>query len=93
MINGVGSSSQTRIGQAKDSGKVGTTAAAAAVSTAETDDAKPMTLVAALAAAGPPIDTDKIKAIRAAIAEGRYPIDAKAIARKMIALDLPQGNA
>jgi negative regulator of flagellin synthesis FlgM len=36
-----------------------------------------------------PIKGEKVAAIRAAIAEGRYPIDAKAIAEKMIELDLP----
>jgi negative regulator of flagellin synthesis FlgM len=92
MINGVGSSSPTRIGQSKDNGKVGATPDVAAPSTTQSE-AKPMTLITALAEAGPPIDTDKIKAIRAAIAQGRYPIDPKEIAKKMVDFDLPKGNA
>jgi negative regulator of flagellin synthesis FlgM len=92
MINGVGIN-PTRIGQAKDVKKVSETAETAAVSTTETEETKPQSLVAALAEAGPPIDKDKIAAIRTAIAQGRYPLDAKAIAQKMIALDLPQGKA
>jgi negative regulator of flagellin synthesis FlgM len=94
MINGVGSSSQTRIGQAKDSGKIGVTTETAAVSATDTETgAKPMTLIAALAEAGPPINAEKIQAIRAAIAQGRYPLDPKAIAQKMLDLDLPKGSA
>jgi negative regulator of flagellin synthesis FlgM len=50
-------------------------------------------LVSALAEAGPPIDAQKIAAIRSAISQGRYPIDAKAIAARMITLDLPGGRA
>ena len=46
-------------------------------------------LIATLAGAGPTIDAEKILAIREAIAAGRYPVDAKAIAARMIALDLP----
>ena len=45
--------------------------------------------VADLAASGPPVDTDKVAAIRQAIANGSYSVDPKAIADKMIALDLP----
>lgn len=88
MINGVGSTNPTRIGQVKES-KVKATSESDAV--ASTDNGPVMTpsLVAALAEAGPPINNEKIKAIRTAIAQGRYPIDAQAIAQKMIALDLP----
>lgn len=46
------------------------------------------TPAAELAAQGAPIDTAKVEAIRAAIANGTYKIDAKAIADRMIALDL-----
>lgn len=93
MINGVGPSVPTRIGQAKDGEKVGKAAAASAVSAPVSDEPQPASLVTALAEAGPPIDADKIAAIRSAIGQGRYPIDAKAIAARMIALDLPQGQA
>ena len=91
MINGVGSASPTRIGQVKDD-KVtapATVNTVAARSGAETT----ASLVTALAEAGPPINDEKIRAIRQAIASGQYPIDAKAIAAKMIALDLPKANA
>jgi len=93
MINGVGSSNPTRIGQTQDN-KVGKTAeiGAPASATAKAETA-PTSLISALAESGPPIDADKIKAIKAAIAQGRYPIDPKAIAQKMIEFDLPKGNA
>jgi len=45
--------------------------------------------VADLVAEGAPVDAAKVAEIRSAIAEGRYTIDPKAIADKMIALDLP----
>jgi negative regulator of flagellin synthesis FlgM len=92
MINGVGSSSPTRIGQTVDNGKIGATPDVAAPA-ATKNDAQPMTLITALAEAGPPIDSDKINAIRAAIAQGRYPIDPKAIARRMVEFDLPKHRA
>lgn len=92
MINGVGPSVPTRIGQAKDGGKVSSTAATSAVS-APAEEPQPASLVTALAEAGPPIDAQKIAAIRSAIGQGRYPIDAKAIAARMIALDLPGGRS
>lgn len=91
MINGVGPASPTRIGQVKDE-KV---AAAAPAGAAEAIDSAPVaapSLVAALAEAGPPINSEKIEAIRQAIAAGRYPLDAKAIAAKMVALDLPRSS-
>jgi negative regulator of flagellin synthesis FlgM len=47
------------------------------------------TPAAELAAQGAPIDNAKVAAVRAAIANGTYKIDAKAIADRMIALDLP----
>lgn len=87
MINGVGSTNPTRIGQVKDS-KVAATGETEAVTAADNGPVMSPSLVAALAEAGPPINDEKIKAIRAAIAQGRYPIDAQAIAQKMIALDL-----
>lgn len=48
------------------------------------------TPAAELAAQGAPVDNAKVAAIRAAIANGTYKIDPKAIADRMIALDLPQ---
>jgi negative regulator of flagellin synthesis FlgM len=48
------------------------------------------TPAAELAAQGAPIDTAKVASIREAIANGTYRIDAKAIADRMIELDLPR---
>jgi negative regulator of flagellin synthesis FlgM len=45
-------------------------------------------LISLLAGAAPPIDAKKVEAIRSLIAQGRYPIDERAIASKMIALDV-----
>ena len=92
MINGVGSASPTRIGPVKDD-KVTAAAPADTVSTSGSSSPEAPSLVAALAESGPPINNEKIEAIRQAIASGQYPIDAKAIAAKMIALDLPKANA
>lgn len=47
---------------------------------------------ALLADASPPIDTKKVEAIRSLIAQGRYPIDERAIAAKMIALDVRESR-
>ena len=88
MINGVGPSNPTRIGQVRDD-KIAAPAASEPAPAAKGVTATP-SLVATLASEGPPIDADKIAAIREAIAAGKYPIDAKAIAAKMIALDLPR---
>ncbi len=91
MINRVGPASPTRIGQVTSdkAGPVASTEAATPINTAATGNSS---LVAALAEAGPPINADKIRAISQAIAAGQYPLDAKAIAAKMVALDLPQGQ-
>jgi len=91
MINGVGSANPTRIGQNKDE-KVGATAPAVPVEVSTSKASMAPSLVAALAESGPPVNDEKIKAIRQAIASGRYPIDAKAIAARMIALDLPKAT-
>ncbi|USI73622.1 flagellar biosynthesis anti-sigma factor FlgM [Sphingomonas morindae] len=45
-------------------------------------------LITLLAKAPPPIDSKKVEAIRALIASGRFPIDERAIAAKMISLDI-----
>jgi negative regulator of flagellin synthesis FlgM len=91
MINGVGPASPTRIGQVKDE-KVVPLAPSAPVDSADSTPVSSPSLVAALVEAGPPINDAKIRAIRQAIAAGQYPIDAKAIAAKMIALDLPSAK-
>jgi len=91
MINGIGSTGKGRIdGTRTDPALRG--AAAAAVSPLATETAKiekPSNPAADLAALGAPVDAQKVADIRAAIAEGRYPVDPKAIAEKMLALDLP----
>ncbi|MBP8232212.1 flagellar biosynthesis anti-sigma factor FlgM [Rhizorhabdus sp.] len=92
MINGVGPASPTRIGQVKDDKVASVSPTQPTAPVASTPDMAP-SLVKALAEAGPPINSEKIEAIRQAIAAGQYPIDAKAIAAKMIALDLPKGMA
>jgi len=91
MINGVGPASPTRIGQVKDDKVVSLTPVAATTSADSLPVSSP-SLVAALAESGPPINSEKIEAIRRAIASGAYPIDPKAIAAKMIALDLPKAD-
>jgi flagellar biosynthesis anti-sigma factor FlgM len=53
------------------------------------DDAAPTNPAAVMAAAGAPVDAGKVAQIKAALASGSYAIDPKAIADKMIALDLP----
>lgn len=90
MINGVGQTSPTRIGQVKDE-TVKPLAPTGPVDSPSVPVAAP-SLVAALAEAGPPVNSEKIAAIRQAIAAGQYPLDAKAIAAKMIALDLPSSS-
>jgi len=91
MINGIGSTGKGRIdGTRTDPALRGAAAAAAsplAVETAKIE--KPSNPAADLAALGAPVDAQKVADIRAAIAEGRYPVDPKAIAEKMLALDLP----
>jgi negative regulator of flagellin synthesis FlgM len=65
----------------------------AAVAKPGTTDARgaaaPKSPAAALAAEGPPVDSAKVAALREAIANGTYKADPKAIAERMIALDLP----
>jgi len=92
MINGVGSASPTRIGQVKGEKLEAATPVSPAAAATDSPAATP-SLVAALAEAGPPINDEKIRAIRQAIAAGAYPIDVKAIAARMIALDLSKAIA
>ena len=90
MINGIGPTGSGRV-DAPRADTVQRGAPAAKVVAIRSDSAEGTTLnpAAELAASGPPIDAEKVAAVRAAIAEGRYPIDPKAIAEKMIELDLP----
>jgi negative regulator of flagellin synthesis FlgM len=52
--------------------------------------ATPKSPAAELAAQGAPVDTGRVAALRTAIANGSYTVDPKAIAERMIALDLPK---
>jgi negative regulator of flagellin synthesis FlgM len=89
MITAVGPTGIARAMELR-SDSVGKSEAAAKVEQTGTQGSAPVTTPAAeLAAQGAPIDTAKVEAIRAAIANGTYKIDAKAIADRMIALDLP----
>jgi negative regulator of flagellin synthesis FlgM len=91
MINGIGSTGKGRIdGTRTDPALRGAAAAAVSPLAAETSKVeKPSNPAADLASLGAPVDAQKVADIRAAIAEGRYPVDPKAIAEKMLALDLP----
>jgi len=85
MINGIGPTGTGRIETGRTNG-----AAKPAAPSVRTAGSESVTNPAAeLAALGAPVDAAKVEAIRTAIAEGRYSIDPKAIADKMIALDLP----
>jgi len=89
MITGVGPTGIARAIELRNDG-VGKGEAAAKVEQAPAQGPSTITTPAAeLAAQGAPIDTAKVEAIRTAIANGTYKIDAKAIADRMIALDLP----
>ena len=86
MTSRVGSLSRSRIGQ-MNADRIAAPAPVEPV-VMVSREATMASLIVSLAEAGPPIDADKIMAIREAIAGGQYPIDAKAIAARMIALDL-----
>jgi len=89
MITGVGPTGIARAIEVR-SDSVAKSEAAAKVEQAPAQGSSTITTPAAeLAAQGAPIDTAKVEAIRTAIANGTYKIDAKAIADRMIALDLP----
>lgn len=86
MIDGIGPTGTGRI-ETNRTGGAGR-AAAAPLRTAGEAPA-PANPVADLVATGAPVDMAKVESVRAAIAEGRYTVDPKAIADKMLALDLP----
>lgn len=90
MINGIGSTGKGRIDSARtDPALRGAAAAISPLAPEAAKVEKPSNPAADLASLGAPVDAQKVAEIRAAIAEGRYPVDPKAIAEKMIALDLP----
>ena len=67
-------------------------ATSAANAPTDIQEAAPQSPAALLAAEGAPIDGAKVAALRGAIADGSYRIDPRAIADKMIALDLPHAD-
>ena len=89
MINAVGPNGISRASVVRSEG-VAKSEPVAKVDSADVPASGAVTTPAAeLAAQGAPIDTAKVASIREAIANGTYKIDAKAIAKRMIELDLP----
>lgn len=90
MISGVGPTGIARTATVRSEG-TGKNEPVAKVDAADAQASDAVTTPAAeLAAQGAPIDSAKVASIREAIANGTYKIDAKAIADRMIALDLPK---
>jgi len=93
MINGIGPKGTGRIDPSATQG-VQRNASGGQVSAVDAVEAVGETAAAAnpardLAEQGAPIDYARIQQIRAAIANGAYALEVKAIAARMIALDLP----
>ena len=88
MIDGVGKGGSNRIDVARGA-EQGSRVAAVGEKSMRAPSAAVESAVFELVSAGAPVDTAKVAAVRAAIAEGRYAVDPKAIADKMVALDLP----
>lgn len=89
MIDGVGKSGSNRIDVARGAGE-GSRVSALGGKLARDRSSAVESAVFELVSAGAPVDAAKVSSIRAAIAEGRYAIDPRAIADKMVALDLPE---
>lgn len=87
MIDGVGKSGSNRIDVARGA-EQGGRVAAIGDKPLRAPSASVESAVFEQVSAGAPVDTAKVAAVRAAIADGRYAIDPRAIAEKMIALDL-----
>jgi len=87
MIDGVGKGGSNRIDVARGA-EQGSRVAAVGDKSPRAGSAAVESAVFELVSAGAPVDTAKVAAVRAAIAEGRYAVDPRAIAEKMIALDL-----
>ncbi|MDO6416559.1 flagellar biosynthesis anti-sigma factor FlgM [Sphingomonas sp. BIUV-7] len=87
MISAIGPTGTQRMADMiRTNGAKPNVATAQAAATGET---VPSTPAALLAAEGAPIDSDKVASIKAALAAGTYAINPRAIADRMIALDLP----
>ncbi|HWI87258.1 MAG TPA: flagellar biosynthesis anti-sigma factor FlgM [Sphingomonas sp.] len=90
MITAIGSTGIARAIELRGE-SVGKSEPAARIDPATAKSAGPIATPAhELAEQGAPIDTGKVASIREAIANGTYRVDAKAIAARMIALDLPK---
>jgi negative regulator of flagellin synthesis FlgM len=90
MINAVGPTGIARTNGVRSEG-VAKNGPVAKVESSDAQASGAITTPAAeLAAQGAPIDTAKVASIREAIANGTYKINAKAIADRMIELDIPR---
>lgn len=93
MINGIGPKGAGRIDpsatQGVQRGSSGSHVAAVDAVGAVEDAAAATNPARELAASGAPIDHARVQQIRAAIANGAYALEVKAIAARMIAMDLP----
>ena len=93
MINGIGPKATGRVDSNRAGGVQRGTAggqvpAVPGVTGAE-EALAPTNPAKELAAGGAPVDMARVQEVRAAIANGAYALEVKAIAAKMIALDLP----
>jgi negative regulator of flagellin synthesis FlgM len=89
MINAVGPTGITRTNVVRSEGVAKNEAVSKVDSTDAQASGAVTTAAGELASQGAPIDTAKVASIREAIANGTYKVDAKAIAKRMIELDLP----
>ncbi|RJF94184.1 flagellar biosynthesis anti-sigma factor FlgM [Sphingomonas cavernae] len=94
MIKGVGLGPTSRIEPVRTKAAEQGGTAAAGVETKPGAREAAGTAVSQMLADGPPVDSDRVAELRAKIADGSYTLDPRAIAEKMIALDLgPKGDA
>ncbi len=92
MIKGVGLGPTSRIEPVRS--KAAEQGGAAPADVSPKPRASAETALSQMLADGPPVDGDRVAELRAKIAEGRYVVDPRAIADRMIALDLgPKGDA
>lgn len=89
MINAVGPTGIARTSVVRSEGVAKNTAVSKSDSADAQESGAVTTAAGELAAQGAPIDSAKVASIREAIANGTYKINAKAIANRMIELDLP----
>lgn len=89
MIKGIGPGSAGRIEPVRTKAveQGGSAVAAGVASRGGAREATPLA-VSQMLADGAPVDSDRVAEIRAKIAEGSYSVDPRAIAEKMIELDL-----